>query len=280
MSRYPPSTPSTTKRVNMSYTWPEKVNYSSCLETFKSDSGIIQSPASTGGSRECVFIIDIEKPSGYFVQLEFLGFHLGSDGDHCKAFVEVRDGGFQGSPLLGQRYCGNKLPTVLPSSQNMMWIRYVTDGSDPKTGFRANYTPTKITCDRVVLRADRGTFTSLLYPNNYPDLMNCSWEIKAEPNHVIELTFDTFMLEGPGQCPYDWVEIHDGATLLGKFCGSTGPNVVKSSSNTVTVTFRTDSIISDKGFTANYIAYDPFSDELTSQPAFVFVVKKLSSANI
>ncbi|XP_070174967.1 uncharacterized protein [Littorina saxatilis] len=249
-------------RTGFNLTWT-----SACLETFKSDSGIIQSPASTGGSRECVFII--EQRSGYFVQLEFLGFHLGSDGDHCKkAFIEVRDGGFKGSPLLGQRYCGNKLPPVhvLPSSQNMMWIRYVTDGSDPKTGFRANYTRKRITCDRVVLRADRGTFTSPLYPNNYPDLMNCSWEIKAEPNHVIELTFDTFMLEGPGRCPYDWVEIHDGATLLGKFCGSTGPNVVKSSSNTVTVTFRTDSSISDKGFTANYIAYDPFSDELTSQP--------------
>ena len=46
--------------------------------------------------------------------------------------------------------------------------------------------------------------------------MECTWEIRADAKDVIQLTFDTFMLEGPSFCPYDWVEIFDGDTRLGK----------------------------------------------------------------
>ena len=46
--------------------------------------------------------------------------------------------------------------------------------------------------------------------------MNCTWEIKADAKDVIQLTFDTFTLEGPSYCPYDWVEIFDGDTPLGR----------------------------------------------------------------
>ena len=52
---------------------------------------------------------------------------------------QVRDGGDEGSPLLGSRHCGNSSPLPLTSSQNMMWIRYVTDGSNASTGFQASY---------------------------------------------------------------------------------------------------------------------------------------------
>ena len=52
---------------------------------------------------------------------------------------QVRDGGDEGSPLLGSRHCGNSSPLPLTSSQNMMWIRYVTDGSDNSTEFQASY---------------------------------------------------------------------------------------------------------------------------------------------
>ena len=53
--------------------------------------------------------------------------------------LQVRDGGYRGAPLLGNRYCGNSAPPPLTSSQNMMWIRYVTDGSDNSTEFQASY---------------------------------------------------------------------------------------------------------------------------------------------
>ena len=56
--------------------------------------------------------------------------------------IQVRDGGYEGSPLLGNRYCGNSSQS-LTSTQNMMWIRYVTDGSDASTGFQASYDRTE-----------------------------------------------------------------------------------------------------------------------------------------
>ena len=66
------------------------------------------------------------------------------------------------------------------------------------------------------LSEKQGTFATPLYPSNYPNRVDCTWEIIADANHVIQLTFDTFTLEGPSYCPYDWVEIFDGDTLLGK----------------------------------------------------------------
>ena len=61
-----------------------------------------------------------------------------------------------------------------------------------------------------------GTFATPLFPSNYPNRMDCTWEITAEANDVIQLTVDTFTLEGPRGCPYDWVEILDDGTSLGK----------------------------------------------------------------
>ena len=62
--------------------------------------------------------------------------------------LQVRDGGFDGSPMLGKRYCGSSLPPVWTSSSNLMWVRYVTDGSSSNTQFKATYTrerPSKLT---------------------------------------------------------------------------------------------------------------------------------------
>ncbi|KAK7088820.1 hypothetical protein V1264_022688 [Littorina saxatilis] len=113
-------------------------------------------------------------------------------------------------------------------------------------------------CDQV-LRADSGAFTSPGYPGNYSNEITCNYTIEVASNHVIQLTFGTFILEGPRSCPYDFVQILDDTTLLGTFCGRDGPGALTSPSNRVTVVFETDLSGVYQGFSANYVAYVPFS---------------------
>lgn len=52
---------------------------------------------------------------------------------------QVYDGGSVQSPLLG-RFCGAQIPAPVSSTQNMMTVKFVTDGSQHNTGFMASYT--------------------------------------------------------------------------------------------------------------------------------------------
>ena len=57
-------------------------------------------------------------------------------------------------------------------------------------------------------------------------------------------------------CPWDYVEIRDGgdvtSTKLGKFCGNTKPNDIKSTGNQLFVKFQSDNTGQYKGFSASF----------------------------
>ena len=54
------------------------------------------------------------------------------------ALLQVRDGGYSSSPLIGQ-YCGSDVPSIITSTGNQMWIRFTSDGSANYGGFLAYY---------------------------------------------------------------------------------------------------------------------------------------------
>uniref|UniRef100_A0A8V0XCP1 Scavenger receptor cysteine-rich domain-containing protein DMBT1 n=1 Tax=Gallus gallus TaxID=9031 RepID=A0A8V0XCP1_CHICK len=101
-----------------------------------------------------------------------------------------------------------------------------------------------------------GTIQSPFYPSNYPDNADCLWEIQVMNNYRIMLTFGSIRLQGG--CQYDYIEIYDGppstSPLLGKICS--GYNIMyTSSSNMMTVRFRSDSRYSNRGFYADYHSF-------------------------
>ena len=74
----------------------------------------------------CDYIIS--QPTGMYVNLTVLMFDT-YDIDCETAFVdagydflEIRDGNSEESPLIG-RFCGNKIPASMYSTNNNMWIR-------------------------------------------------------------------------------------------------------------------------------------------------------------
>ena len=65
-------------------------------------------------------------------------FHI-EETEQCKYdFLELRDGPFGYSPLLG-RYCGRQHPPMMESSSRFLWIRFQSDESIEYKGFRAVY---------------------------------------------------------------------------------------------------------------------------------------------
>ncbi|KAL3289762.1 hypothetical protein HHI36_023157 [Cryptolaemus montrouzieri] len=69
---------------------------------------------------------------------------------------------------------------------------------------------------------------------------DCSWQIKTEPNKILNITFHSFDV-GEGECTSNWLEILDeGSGSLGKFCGKKLPNggSVLTSTNDVSINLR------------------------------------------
>ncbi|XP_036907015.1 deleted in malignant brain tumors 1 protein-like [Sturnira hondurensis] len=105
-----------------------------------------------------------------------------------------------------------------------------------------------------------GSFSSPWFPTNYPTNMQCVWVIHVAEMFYIELTIPSLKLEDVYGCPYDFLEVFDGrqgASLsLGRFCSGAELSFL-SSANIMTVVFRSDAMITNTGFYAQYKATQP-----------------------
>ena len=65
-------------------------------------------------------------------------------------------------------------------------------------------------------------------------------------------------MEESSTCAYDKVTVYDGvgdsATRLGRYCGSTLPGEIISNTNSLFVSFESDSSVTNDGFSIKYAA--------------------------
>nr|KAG5692366.1 hypothetical protein BaRGS_007979 [Batillaria attramentaria] len=102
------------------------------------------------------------------------------------------------------------------------------------------------------------TITSPNFPNNYPSNTECEWDINVEMGYIVKLQFNStvFSLQG-GDCSRDYVEIRDvlanGTRVLrGKWCSTTAPPLITSTTHRIIVKFHSDGSTSGMGFAANW----------------------------
>uniref|UniRef100_A0A673SV65 Hensin n=1 Tax=Suricata suricatta TaxID=37032 RepID=A0A673SV65_SURSU len=102
-----------------------------------------------------------------------------------------------------------------------------------------------------------GSFSSPWYPKNYPTDVECIWVIHVAEKFHIELAIPSLKLEDIYGCPYDFLEVFDGRQAaplsMGRFCAGAELTFL-SSSNIMTVVFRSDAMITNTGFYALYSA--------------------------
>ena len=78
----------------------------------------------------------IKFPKHYIIVLNFIEFDFESESKCGYDWLEVRDGRTSGSPLIGSKLCGNELPKRITSKGNYLFVRFHSDGSTTKAGFR------------------------------------------------------------------------------------------------------------------------------------------------
>ncbi|CAO2585469.1 Tolloid-like protein 2 [Lemmus lemmus] len=224
----------------------------SCGETLQDTTGNFSAPGFPNGYpsySHCVWRISVTP--GEKIILNFTSMDLFKSRLCWYDYVEVRDGYWRKAPLLG-RFCGDKVPEPLISSDSRLWVEFRSSSSILGKGFFAVY---EAMCGGDITK-DAGQIQSPNYPDDYRPSKECVWRITVADGFHVGLTFQSFEIERHDSCAYDYLEIRDGPTeesaLIGHFCGYEKPEAVKSSANRLWVKFVSDGSINKAGFAANF----------------------------
>ncbi|XP_041416853.1 embryonic protein UVS.2-like isoform X1 [Xenopus laevis] len=210
-------------------------------------------PSAYPPNSDCIWLIRLPADK---VFLQFNAFDVQSSSKCASDYLKVYDGDSRSSPVLLDRACGTgKLPPLV-SSGNTILVEFVSDASGLGMGFKASYST--VTGGGSYL-TDNGVITSPGYPSNYPNSMDCIYNIVAPTGYKISLAFTSFQTEFASNCMagYDYLAVYDGSSLtsplLRKLCGSPEniPQVV-STGNNLLLQFISDIFMNYPGFHATY----------------------------
>nr|XP_025851483.1 enteropeptidase [Vulpes vulpes] len=247
--------------------------------TFHNDSGFyISTPTGPGGRRERVGLLSLPlDPTLEPVCLSFwyymygenvykLSINISSD-QHMEKTVFEKEGNYGESWNYGQVTLNEtvEFKVAFNAFKNQILSDIALDDISLTYGI-CNVSlypePTLVPTPPPELPTDCGgpfelwepntTFTSMNFPNSYPNQAFCVWNLNAQKGKNIQLHFQEFDLENIA----DVVEVRDGgeddSLLLAVY---TGPGPVKdvfSTTNRMTVLFITDSQLAKGGFKANF----------------------------
>ncbi|KAM4601209.1 suppressor of tumorigenicity 14 protein [Polymixia lowei] len=202
----------------------------------------------------------IRAPENNAISVRFAHFHV--EDDCSNDFVSIYDSLSPDESQAITEKCGQRPPTnplEVVSSSNIMLVNLITDSAVQRTGFRAEYKVIPLSTVKTCggdLTDDKGVFTSPHHPAFYPPAVDCKWTIKVPPGKKVRVKFTMFRMKEPGVdirvCHKDYVEV-----MGTKYCGELSSLALTSQTNTLAVAFHSDESFTDKGFRAEYNAYDP-----------------------
>ncbi|XP_032222850.1 uncharacterized protein LOC116604499 [Nematostella vectensis] len=168
------------------------------------------------------------------------------------------------------RATSQTIPTTRATSEAMPKTRATSTTQAPTTKKSTAPEATRVSiktmvpttagdCVRII-SGDSGILTSPDYPAQYPLNKECSWSITVPRGQRVELRFQFFDLEADPSCRYDYLEIRDGqdarAALVQRICGSALPATIKSSTESLHLSFYSDDSEKRRGFYATWKAVD------------------------
>ncbi|XP_067663222.1 cubilin-like isoform X2 [Haliotis asinina] len=218
----------------------------------------------------------ITAPYYYKIKVEIVYMSLEYSSLCSSDYLAFRDGPSYWSRQLA-KYCGVHSNKQIVSTGPYMTITFHTNSYVTRPGFnlkfKAGNFPTTIAttttterphasnCGSSMLSASQFSWRYLSSPGypyyNYNNNIYCQWTISAPVGYKVKVEVQTMSLEYDSSCSRDYVLFRDGSssygTRLGKYCDDVSGYIV-SSSNAMTITFRTDSSVTDRGFSLKYIA--------------------------
>ncbi|XP_053183488.1 suppressor of tumorigenicity 14 protein homolog isoform X1 [Scomber japonicus] len=202
----------------------------------------------------------IRAAENHVISLSFPFFHI--EDDCSDDFVSIYDSLSPDDSQAITEKCGQRPPSnplEVMSSGNIMLINMITDTDVQRPGFQAKYKAIPKgqvkTCGGVLTNGT-GVISSPLHPSFYPPAMDCKWTIKVPAGKKVRVRFTMFRMKEPQVdirvCHKDYVEV------MGiKYCGEMSSLALTSQTNVLDVIFHSDESYTDKGFRAEYSAYDP-----------------------
>jgi len=95
-------------------------------------------PRTTPGSVPRCLVVDAAPPN-HRIRLDFRGeFHVETSKDCAYDYLQVVDGPFGYSPVVGQ-FCGRRQPSLIESTGRYLWLRFHSDDSIEYVGFHVVY---------------------------------------------------------------------------------------------------------------------------------------------
>ncbi|XP_078037937.1 cubilin [Augochlora pura] len=225
-----------------------------CGGSLTDDYGTITSPGSPGRyppNRDCFWHIVVQ-PSKR-IQLHFgqlmIEEHPTCENDYLEISSESRD-------RVGL-YCNHTRPPplIVPGSEAV--LHFHSDSAGQDSGFQIHYSTIEgIPGCNGVYTNHVGSITLPTYLSSYHENMECDWRIQMPAGERVQITWSKFDLENSNNCRFDFIEIYDGPTnespLMGRYCGTTLPPSLKSTSNELLLVFRSDFTVQGEGFTLSY----------------------------
>ncbi|XP_068206241.1 LOW QUALITY PROTEIN: cubilin-like, partial [Palaemon carinicauda] len=228
-----------------------------CGGVLRATSGHITSPNSPDRyphNTDCRWVLDL--PPGFVIQISWQTFslesHYNCDYDYVEIFDNSSIAGNGGQ--MGDRYCGDTVPPIMTSSDNLVTIHFHSDHSANHDGFAAIYHG--LNASRMCgghYHTSSGVISSPNYPHNYPNSRTCEWTITVGRGRQIRLIFNEVEIEESENCYFDALEIRNGGTatspLLTSICSKnkTVPEMF-SHHHQLYIKFRTDNSANERGF--------------------------------
>ncbi|VVC39263.1 EGF-like, conserved site,EGF-like calcium-binding domain,CUB domain,EGF domain,EGF-like calcium- [Cinara cedri] len=231
-----------------------------CGGNFFTVEGFIESPKFPDkypSHKDCTWVINL--PVTNQIELNISQFELETSTACRFDFLEIRNGGYSTSPLIG-KFCGTMILPIISSIGNSLFIRFVSDGSRERKGFSMQWYGVIKGCGGL-LNSGTGHISSPNYPLPVRETLECFYKIVVAQGNQIQLTIlDIELIVGNNPvnaCIEDFIEFYDGensaSKSLGTFCSVVhSSTIIQSSSNKIYIKFRNSGFQRGRGFSLKY----------------------------
>ncbi|XP_042802108.1 ovochymase-1 isoform X2 [Panthera leo] len=202
-------------------------------------------------------------PLDHIIRLDIINFQMKSTPLACQGHIWVYEGFGSGKKLIGKLCAGNS--PSLKSRGPLMMLIFTYNVSLALEEFSLRYSfhiPDSVKgkikvndqgCPVLDLISVSSTeITSPNYPHIYPNMLNCTWIFYSASGNKMKAVIKDFTTEESWNCEWDYVSIYDGpdqqSRLLAHLCGSKKEFVLISSGAYLTINFKTDQSVGERGF--------------------------------
>uniref|UniRef100_A0A8C4R156 Neuropilin (NRP) and tolloid (TLL)-like 1 n=2 Tax=Eptatretus burgeri TaxID=7764 RepID=A0A8C4R156_EPTBU len=202
--------------------------------------------------KNCVYILEAEPRQR--IQLRFdEPFSLEPSWDCMFDKVDVRDGPFAASPLVG-RFCGHNRPPTITSNGRYMRVWFFADAEIEDSGFQARYTflpdpefshlgliMKPLSECKFLFVGSEGILDSAQVTKEGKagdsEPIDCYWTIRAPPSSRLYLRFLNYHMHDSNECKRNFVAVYEGSqeisNLKVKFCSTVASDVMLRSPHAV-----------------------------------------------